>query len=51
MRNEADHVTDTLTLRHWRTVELRPRAPFHFDSTMHKPDHFPSRDNLSLIHI
>ncbi|MBN1584582.1 MAG: hypothetical protein JXA89_28000 [Anaerolineae bacterium] len=27
------------------TVDLVPRAPFHFDATMHKPDHFPSTDN------
>ena len=25
--------------------ELCPTAPFHFDATMHKPDHFPSSDN------
>lgn len=25
--------------------ELFPKAPFNFDSTMHKPDHFPSADN------
>jgi 3-methyladenine DNA glycosylase/8-oxoguanine DNA glycosylase len=27
------------------TVELFPKAPFNFDATMHKPDHFPSSDN------
>ena len=26
-------------------VELVPKAPFNFDATMHKPDHFPSADN------
>jgi 3-methyladenine DNA glycosylase/8-oxoguanine DNA glycosylase len=26
-------------------VELGPAAPFNFDATMHKPDHFPSADN------
>jgi len=26
-------------------VALAPSAPFHFDATMHKPDHFPSADN------
>lgn len=26
-------------------TELFPRAPFNFDATMHKPDHFPSADN------
>lgn len=28
------------------TVTLRPTPPFHFDATFHKPDHFPSGDNL-----
>lgn len=27
------------------TIELRPTPPFHFDGTVHKPSHFPSRDN------
>ena len=26
-------------------IELLPKAPFNFDATMHKPDHFPSADN------
>lgn len=26
-------------------TELSPKAPFNFDATMHKPDHFPSADN------
>jgi 3-methyladenine DNA glycosylase/8-oxoguanine DNA glycosylase len=26
-------------------VELFPKAPFNFDATLHKPDHFPSADN------
>lgn len=32
-------------LKHKQAVELCPRAPFNFDATMHKPDHFPSSDN------
>jgi 3-methyladenine DNA glycosylase/8-oxoguanine DNA glycosylase len=28
-----------------RGVELIPTAPFNFDATLHKPDHFPSADN------
>jgi 3-methyladenine DNA glycosylase/8-oxoguanine DNA glycosylase len=32
-----------LTLQH--SIELLPVAPFHFDATVHKPDHFPSADN------
>jgi 3-methyladenine DNA glycosylase/8-oxoguanine DNA glycosylase len=26
-------------------TEIQPAAPFHFDATLHKPDHFPSADN------
>ena len=26
-------------------VELKPSAPFHFDATFHKPDHFETPDN------
>ena len=26
-------------------IELFPKAPFNFDATLHKPDHFPSADN------
>lgn len=29
-----------------RTVELKPKAPFNFDATFHKPDHFTSGDNF-----
>lgn len=32
-------------LRLTQVVELFPKDPFHFDATMHKPDHFPSADN------
>jgi len=28
-----------------RVMELIPMAPFHFDATLHKPDHFFSADN------
>ena len=31
-----------LALHH--VVELFPTTPFHFDATLHKPDHFPSAD-------
>lgn len=27
------------------TIEIAPTAPFDFDTTFHKPDHFPSTDN------
>ncbi len=27
-----------------RTVEIVPAAPFNFDATLHKPDHFPAAD-------
>ena len=26
-------------------MDIVPAAPFHFDATLHKPDHFPSADN------
>lgn len=32
-----------LSLEH--VAELQPTAPFHFDATVHKPDHFPTPDN------
>lgn len=32
-------------LSYARTLRLQPRAPFHFDATLHKPDHFPASDN------
>jgi len=31
-----------LKARH--TIELVPTAPFNFDATLHKPDHFPAAD-------
>ena len=34
-----------LALEAKRVTELLPQAPFDFDATMHKPDHFPSADN------
>ena len=34
-----------LVLEAKQVIELVPKAPFNFDATMHKPDHFPSADN------
>ena len=34
-------MTKPLVLEANRVVELVPKAPFNFDATMHKPDHFP----------
>jgi 3-methyladenine DNA glycosylase/8-oxoguanine DNA glycosylase len=34
-----------LVLKDKHVIELFPQAPFNFDATMHKPDHFPSTDN------
>ena len=34
-----------LVLEAKHVIELFPAAPFNFDATMHKPDHFPSADN------
>lgn len=33
-------------LKHITTLELVPSAPFHFDSTFFKPDHFTTGDNF-----
>jgi 3-methyladenine DNA glycosylase/8-oxoguanine DNA glycosylase len=38
-------MSDNLILRHKNVIELVPSAPYHFDATLHKPDHFPSGDN------
>ncbi len=38
-------MTCTIKLAYKQVVELCPTVPFNFDTTMHKPDHFPSRDN------
>jgi 3-methyladenine DNA glycosylase/8-oxoguanine DNA glycosylase len=35
-----------MKLPHRHTIELCPRAPFNFDATLHKPDHFPSSDTV-----
>jgi 3-methyladenine DNA glycosylase/8-oxoguanine DNA glycosylase len=32
-----------LTTKH--VIEILPSAPFNFDASLHKPDHFPSADN------
>src|SRR3989304_7985407 len=34
-----------MKLKEIKTVELIPTAPFNFDATLHKPDHFTSGDN------
>jgi len=34
-----------MNVRVIKIFELRPTAPFHFDATLHQPDHFPSADN------
>lgn len=33
-------------LTNYQVVTIKPSAPFAFDPTFHKPDHFPSPDNL-----
>lgn len=32
-------------MTHHQVIRLTPKAPFNFDATMRKPDHFPSADN------
>ena len=34
-----------MKLRKIAVLELAPTAPFQFDPTFHKPDHFTSGDN------
>lgn len=34
-----------MKLNHQITIEVQPTAPFNFDATFHKPDHFTSGDN------
>lgn len=38
-------MSNLTSLKNKYVVELEPTAPFNFDATMHKPDHFPSSDN------
>lgn len=35
-----------MKLKKVKTIEFKPTAPFNFDATFHKPDHFTSGDNL-----
>jgi hypothetical protein len=35
-----------MKLRKAQTIEIIPSAPFDFDSTFHKPDHFTTGDNF-----
>jgi hypothetical protein len=35
-----------MILRTRAPIQLVPAAPFNFDATLHKPDHFPSADNV-----
>lgn len=34
-----------MKLKKVKKIKLTPLAPFHFDATVYKPDHFPSADN------
>jgi 3-methyladenine DNA glycosylase/8-oxoguanine DNA glycosylase len=38
-------LADPLELTCCQSIELFPTAPFNFDATVHKPDHFPSADH------
>jgi 3-methyladenine DNA glycosylase/8-oxoguanine DNA glycosylase len=37
---------DVLRLATRQEMNITPPAPFYFDATLHKPDHFPSADNV-----
>ncbi|MFW9985521.1 MAG: DNA-3-methyladenine glycosylase family protein [Candidatus Odinarchaeota archaeon] len=39
-------VTEVAMLEFRCRVVVVPSSPFHFDATFHKPDHFPSADNV-----
>lgn len=45
MKRGGDPVSKPVFLEFKQVVALFPKAPFNFDATMHKPDHFPSADN------
>src|SRR4030067_595322 len=34
-----------MKLNKLNSITIYPKAPFNFDATFHKPDHFPSQDN------
>jgi 3-methyladenine DNA glycosylase/8-oxoguanine DNA glycosylase len=36
---------DPVRLAATHETDIVPTAPFHFDATLHKPDHFPTADN------
>lgn len=38
-------VNNAIQLENKQTIEISPLAPFNFDASFHKPDHFPSADN------
>ncbi|MFC1625777.1 DNA-3-methyladenine glycosylase family protein [Patescibacteria group bacterium] len=40
-----------MRLRKIETVKIKPIAPFNFDATFHKPDHFTSGDNYWEVGI
>jgi 3-methyladenine DNA glycosylase/8-oxoguanine DNA glycosylase len=39
-------MSELVILRTRAAIQLVPAAPFNFDATLHKPDHFPSADNM-----
>jgi 3-methyladenine DNA glycosylase/8-oxoguanine DNA glycosylase len=41
---EPTRMNNPETLKAKHTIELVPTAPFNFDATLHKPDHFPAAD-------
>jgi 3-methyladenine DNA glycosylase/8-oxoguanine DNA glycosylase len=38
-------MTNPISLTRKHVLRVQPTAPFHFNATVHKPDHFPSPDN------
>ena len=37
-------MNESILLKNRRTIELGPAAPFNFNASLHKPDHFPAAD-------
>lgn len=46
LANNKLSMPNPLFLKTRYVAQITPTAPFNFDATIHKPDHFPSADNL-----
>jgi len=46
IKRKREKTKATMKLKKIKSIELVPLAPFRFDPTFHKPDHFESGDNF-----